>query len=114
MDLFSSEHRSTEGSGHCEYWDRVPGIGPLFAAGPLVAWIVGGLEGAAVVGGMSALGAGLYGIGIPKDSVLSYETQIKAGKFVVIAHGTPDDVATSKTVLLGAEHHDGKQPNCCA
>ncbi len=37
----------------------VPGIGPLFVAGPLVAWIVGALEGATVVGGMSALGAGL-------------------------------------------------------
>jgi hypothetical protein len=92
----------------------IPGIGPLFAAGPLVAWIVGALEGATVVGGMSALGAGLYSIGIPRDSVLSYETQIKAGKFVVIAHGTRDEVAKSKTILLGAEHHDGKKENCCA
>ena len=87
----------------------IPGIGPLFAAGPLVAWIVGALEGATVVGGMSALGAGLYRIGIPKDSVLNYETQIKAGKFVVIAHGTRDEVAKSKTILLGAEHHDGNK-----
>jgi hypothetical protein len=44
----------------------IPGVGPLFAAGPLVAWIVGALEGAAVGGGMSALGAGLYSVGIPK------------------------------------------------
>jgi hypothetical protein len=92
----------------------VPGIGPLFAAGPLVAWIVGGLEGAAVVGGMSAIGAALYGIGIPKDSVVTYETQIKAGKFVVIAHGTRDELAKSKTILLGSEHHDGKSASCCA
>src|ERR1700680_2175243 len=53
----------------------IPGIGPLFAAGSLVTWIVGALEGATIVGGMSALGAGLYSIGIPKDSVLAYETQ---------------------------------------
>jgi hypothetical protein len=92
----------------------IPGIGPLFAAGPLVTWIVGALEGATVVGGMSALGAGLYGIGIPKDSVLNYETQIKAGKFVVIAHGTRDEVAKSKTILLGADLHDGTKQNCCA
>jgi hypothetical protein len=29
----------------------IPGIGPILVAGPLVAWIVGGLEGAAVVVG---------------------------------------------------------------
>jgi uncharacterized membrane protein len=92
----------------------IPGIGPLFAAGPLVAWIVGALEGAAVVGGMSAVGAGLYSIGIPKDSILAYETQIKAGKFVVIAHGTRDEVAKSRTILIEAEHHDGKTGHCCA
>jgi hypothetical protein len=43
----------------------IPGIGPVLAAGPVVAWIVGALEGAALVGGVSALGAGLYSIGIP-------------------------------------------------
>jgi hypothetical protein len=90
----------------------IPGIGPLFAAGPLVAWIVAALEGATVVGGMSALGAGLFSIGIPKDSVLSYETQIKAGKFVVIAHGTREEVEKGRTVLAGATHYDGKAHNC--
>ena len=35
----------------------VPGLGPILVAGPLVAWIVGALEGAVVVGGLSALGA---------------------------------------------------------
>jgi Heat induced stress protein YflT domain len=49
----------------------IPGIGPLIVFGPLVAWIVGGLEGAVVVGGLSALGAALCGIGIPKDSICS-------------------------------------------
>ena len=92
----------------------LPGIGPLFAAGPLVAWIVGALESATVVGGLGAIGAGLVSIGIPRDSVLSYETQIKAGKFVVIAHGARDVVARTHAVLLGAEHHDGKAQSCCA
>ncbi len=41
----------------------IPGIGPLIVFGPLVGWIVGALEGAMVVGGLSALGAGLYSIG---------------------------------------------------
>ena len=38
----------------------IPGVGPVLIAGPLVAWVVSALEGAAVVGGLSALGAGLY------------------------------------------------------
>ena len=75
----------------------VPGFGPLIVGGPLVAWIVGALEEAVVIGGLSALGAGLYSIGIPKDSVLKYETAIKAGKFVLIAHGTPDEVLCQKS-----------------
>jgi hypothetical protein len=79
----------------------MPGVGPLFAAGPLVAWIVAGLEGATVVGGMSALGAGLFGLGIPKDRVLAYEAHIRAGKVVVIAHGTRDEIVKVRALLAG-------------
>ena len=77
----------------------VPGVGPLLVAGPLVAWIVGALEGAAVVGGFSALGAALVSIGIPKDSVLQYEANVKAGKFLLILHGTPQEVERAKDSL---------------
>ena len=57
----------------------IPGIGPILVAGPLVAWIIGALEGAVVVGGLSALGAGMYSIGIPKDSVVKYEAAVETG-----------------------------------
>jgi hypothetical protein len=77
----------------------IPGIGPLVMAGPIVAWIVGALEGAAVVGGLSALGAGLYSIGIPKESILEYETSLKAGMFILVFHGTPDEVTRAKAIL---------------
>jgi hypothetical protein len=77
----------------------VPGIGPVLVAGPLVTWIVGALEGAVVVGGVSAIGAGLYSIGIPKDSILKYETAIKADNFVLVAHGTAEEVAKAKDIL---------------
>ena len=59
----------------------IPGVGPVMVAGTAVAWIVGALEGAVVVGGLSALGAGLYSIGIPRNSALKYESSVKAGKF---------------------------------
>lgn len=79
------------------FW--VPGVGPLLIAGPLLAAIDAGLESAAVVGGLSALGAGLYSIGIPRDSVLHYETAIQADKYLVIPHGTSVEVDHAKEIL---------------
>ena len=77
----------------------IPGIGPLVVFGPLVSWIIGALEGAAVVGGLGALAAALYSIGIPKDSSVKYELALKSDKFLVIAHGTADEVAKAKSIL---------------
>jgi uncharacterized membrane protein len=77
----------------------IPGIGPVLVAGPLVAWIVGALEGAVVVGGLGAIGAGLYSIGIPKDSVVQYETAVKANKFLLLAHGTAEEVEKAKKIM---------------
>ena len=61
-----------------------------------------GPEGVAVVGGLSALGAGLASIGIPKDSIVRYEKALKAGRFLVIAHGTADEVAKARGILEAA------------
>jgi uncharacterized membrane protein len=82
----------------------IPGIGPILVAGPLVAWIIAGLEGAAVVGGVSAIGAGLVSIGIPKDSVLKYDVALKTDKFLLIVHGSPDQVDHAKAIIKGTEH----------
>jgi hypothetical protein len=94
------------GSGF--FW--VPGLGPLLVAGPVVSWLIGALEGAVVVGGLSAVGAGLFGLGIPKDSILRYETAIKTDKFVLIVHGSPDETTHAKEILTRSkpdslEHH---------
>jgi uncharacterized membrane protein len=77
----------------------IPGIGPILVAGPVIGWIVAGLEGAAVVGGVSAIGAGLYGMGIPKDSIVEYETALKTDKFVLLVHGTAENVEKAKTII---------------
>ncbi|MDA4133441.1 MAG: permease, partial [Thaumarchaeota archaeon] len=86
----------------------IPGIGPLAVAGPVVSWLVGALEGAAVVGGLSALGAALFGMGIPKDSVLKYETALKSDKFLVVVHGTAENAKRAKEIL------DKTTPNATA
>jgi uncharacterized membrane protein len=83
--------------GAAFFW--VPGVGPVLIGGPLVAWIIAALEGAVVVGGLSAIGAGLFSLGIPKDSIVQYESAVKAGKFVVVAHGTAEDVAKARNIL---------------
>jgi hypothetical protein len=79
----------------------IPGIGPLLVAGPLVAWIVGALEGAVVMGGLSAIGAGLYSIGIPKDSIVNYELALKTDKYLLMVHGTGADVGKAREIIQG-------------
>ena len=90
--------------GAAFFW--VPGVGPLVVGGPLATWIVGALEGAAVVGGLSALGAGLYSIGIPKDSVLKYEHAVRNDKYVLVAHGTAEQVQQAKRILEASPAHE--------
>jgi len=83
----------------------IPGIGPVLVAGPLVAWVVAGLEGAAVVGSVSAIGAGLVSISIPEDSVVKYDVALKTDKFLLIVHGTAEAVDAAKRILERTEHH---------
>jgi hypothetical protein len=80
----------------------VPGIGPLVLAGPIVSMIVGGLEGAVALGGLTAVGAAIYSMGIPRDSVLEYETDLKSHKFLLIAHGTAREAEEAREALHNA------------
>ena len=77
----------------------IPVIGPLVVMGPLVGWIVGALEGAAVGGAAGVIAAALGSIGIPNDSVVRYELDVKAGKFLVLARGTPEMISHAHVVL---------------
>jgi len=60
---------------------------------------IAGLESAVMVGGLSALGAALYSIGIPKDSVIQYEAALKPDSFLVMAHGEGEQMARAKVIL---------------
>ena len=81
----------------------VPGFGPLVIAGPFVSSLVGAPEGAVTAGGLSALGSAFFDLGIPRDSILQYETEIKAGNFVLIFDGTTEEVDRAKETL-GSRH----------
>jgi hypothetical protein len=77
----------------------IPGLGPVLVGGPLVGWMVSALEGPAVMGGLSPVGAGLHSIGIPKDSVVEYEAALKSDKFLLLVHGTLGEVAKAKGIM---------------
>jgi hypothetical protein len=77
----------------------IPIVGHVVVLGYLGAMVISAVESAIVVGGASALGAALYSIGVPKDSVIQYETAVKADSFLVMAHGTADEMARAKVIL---------------
>ncbi len=77
----------------------LPGLGLVGMAGPIVAALVSALEGAAVVGGLSALGAALTQIGVPKDQVIKYEAALKVDKYLLIVHGSAEDQEKARSVL---------------
>ncbi|MNP52962.1 hypothetical protein D3C76_1473910 [compost metagenome] len=58
----------------------IPGIGPILAAGPIVAT----LTGLAVGAGAGGLVGGLVGLGIPEDEAVEYESYVSDGKILVL------------------------------
>ena len=77
----------------------VPIVGHVVVLGYLGSIIVSAIEGAVVLGGLSALGAALYSTGIPKDSVIAYETALKSDSFLVMARGPTEEVLRARGVL---------------
>jgi uncharacterized membrane protein len=77
----------------------VPVVGHVVVLGYLAAIAISGIETAVMVGGLSALGAALSSIGIPRDSVIQYETALKADSFLVMAHGTAEEMARARAIL---------------
>jgi hypothetical protein len=78
----------------------VPGIGPVLVAGPLVTWIVAALKGALVVGGLSAIGAGLFSLEILKNRVIRYAKALNADKFLLVAHGAAEEIARARDIIV--------------
>jgi hypothetical protein len=81
----------------------LPGLGLLAMAGPIVSALVGALEGAVVVGGVSGLVAAMTQVGVPKDQVIKYETALKADKYVLLVHGDSSDMAKARSALSSAK-----------
>ena len=60
----------------------IPGVGPLIAAGPILA----ALSGAAVGAATGGVVGGLIGLGIPEIEAKIYEEKLKTGNYLVSVH----------------------------
>lgn len=81
----------------------MPPFGVVAAAGPFTAAVIAALEGAALVGGVSALSAALASVGVPHDRARHYESEVLADRFLLIVHGSPEDVAGARRLLEARE-----------
>ena len=77
----------------------IPLVGHVVLLGYLATVAISAIENAVLVGGLSALGAAIYSVGVPKDSVLQYETAVKADNFLVMAHGSAEEASRAKAIL---------------
>ncbi len=77
----------------------VPGLGLLAMAGPVVTALVSALEGAVVVGGVSAVGAAFTSVGLPEEDAIRYEKALKAEKYILMVHGDAAQVDAARATL---------------
>lgn len=81
----------------------IPGIGPLLAAGPVVA----ALAGAGAMGAAGGLVGGLIGAGIPEIEAKRYAGRIREGGYLVSVHCDNGEWSTrAKEILKATGGHD--------
>lgn len=77
----------------------VPGVGPLVIVGPLAATLLGGIEGAIAGGAFGGLTGALLSLGVSNNDAIRYESELKAGKFLVSLNGDEAQIEKAKSVL---------------
>lgn len=80
----------------------IPGVGPLIAAGPIMA----ALAGAGVGGAVGGLTGALVGMGIPEYEAKRYEGRVKKGGILLSVHSDDSDWTKKAKAILertGAE-----------
>ncbi len=74
----------------------IPGVGPLIAAGPIMAT----LAGVGVGGAIGGITGALVGMGIPEYEAKRYEGRIQKGGILLSVHcGTSDEVKRAKEII---------------
>lgn len=78
----------------------IPGVGPLIAAGPIMAALGGAAVGAAVGG----VGGALVGLGMPEYEAKRYEGKIREGNILISVH-TEDSDERSRVKEIFERNH---------
>lgn len=81
----------------------IPGVGPLIAAGPIMA----ALSGAAVGAAAGGVVGGLIGLGIPELEAKVYEGKLKTGNYLVSVHAHDSkEVSRAKDIYKAEDAED--------
>ena len=81
----------------------IPGLGFLYGAGAVVGAIAGFDFG--IIGG--GIASALATVGVKDENLKKYHDALDAGKFIVIAHGSEEEVEKARTLLHEhGTHHD--------
>ena len=77
----------------------IPGLGPLIAAGPILA----ALSGAAVGGAVGGLTGALIGLGVPEYEAKLYEEKLRSGNILMAVHVDDSEEAGLVRQILSEE-----------
>ena len=81
----------------------IPGVGPLIAAGPIMA----ALSGAAIGGTLGGITGTLIGLGIPEYEAKQYEGKVKSGSALISVHSdSAEETAQAKAIFEAAGADD--------
>jgi hypothetical protein len=81
----------------------IPGVGPLIAAGPIMA----SLAGLGVGGAVGGIAGALVGMGIPEFEAKRYEGRIKDGGLLLSVHcNTSDEIKRAKDIMKNSGGED--------
>jgi hypothetical protein len=89
----------------------LPELGPILVAGPLAMWIIAALDNAALFASLSAVGAGLYSLGIPRSRIMRYEAALKRHMYLVVVHGAAADVSKARAILKETLRDPAAEPS---
>ena len=77
----------------------VPGVGPILAAGAGIPALASTLAGAGIGAAAGGIIGALVGLGIPEEKAKVYNDRVKAGDYLLMVTGTPDEIQRVESMM---------------